>query len=60
MKTIDDLLTSEQRAVLECAEGIVIREMESRLIASRETDPRLGFNSGAQRPSAVHKPNDLR
>jgi len=59
MKTIDKLLTAEQRAVIECAEGILSREMEARLITSRETNAGLGFDTRPKRPGAVHKPDEF-
>jgi len=59
MKTIDNLLTAEQRAVIECAEGILSREMEARLITGRETNACLGLDTRPKRAGVVHKPDKL-
>lgn len=54
MKKINELLTSEQRAIIECAEGILARELETRLIAG-QADSGLGLNSGTKSAGSVHK-----
>ncbi len=55
MKTIDKLLTAEQRAVIECAEGILSREIEARLVARGKADAGFRLNSGTERTGTVHK-----
>jgi len=54
MKQITDLLTSEQRTALARAEGIIIGELEARLVTARKADPGFSLDTRSQLAAFVH------